>query len=310
MFAQAPQAVNLIALKTGFNVGQWRDSEHGLADGRYAYDVNAVLVPAALDAIARFMASGLLDPWLAPGERTQLAGAREAAAIWLREAPGLFRTRVPAETARREVIAYAKRTGVNASAALESLPSGELVVNALSLDAAGRPIPVVHSDAGFALLLQDPPAGELEILIRGMMRPFPAGLMTDAGLLVANPAFADAARQQELGRTAYHGTVSWSWQQALFAAGLERQLARRDLPPRTLSALRAAQAKLWRIIEATHDLRTSELWSWRYEGGRFVPVPFGESAGDEDESNAAQLWSTVYLAIRPPARAPRPVKAR
>ena len=50
----------LVALKPGQNVGNWRDSEEGLGGGRYPYDVNAVFVPAALDAIARLQSSGLL----------------------------------------------------------------------------------------------------------------------------------------------------------------------------------------------------------------------------------------------------------
>ena len=33
-------------------------------------------------------------------------------------------------------------------------------------------------------------------------------------------------------------------------------------------------------------------------------VPFGAGRQDVDESNAAQLWSTVYLAVRPPTGAP------
>ena len=52
------------------------------------------------------------------------------------------------------------------------------------------------------------------------------------------------------------------------------------------------------MITKTRELRSSELWSWRYtDDGRYEPVPFGQSGGDVDESNAAQLWSTVYLAI-------------
>ena len=43
------------------------------------------------------------------------------------------------------------------------------------------------------------------------------------------------------------------------------------------------------------------LWSWRYVDGRYQAAPFGQNNGDADESNAAQLWSTVYLAIPPPA---------
>ena len=63
-FAKDPRAPNLIALKPGLSVGQWRDSNDGLAGGRFAYDVNAVFVPAALDAAGRFFASGLLGPYL------------------------------------------------------------------------------------------------------------------------------------------------------------------------------------------------------------------------------------------------------
>jgi hypothetical protein len=33
-------------------------------------------------------------------------------------------------------------------------------------------------------------------------------------------------------------------------------------------------------------------------------VPFGQRSGDADESNAAQLWSTLYLAIASPAQEP------
>jgi hypothetical protein len=124
--------------------------------------------------------------------------------------------------------------------------------------------------------------------------------MTDIGLLVANPALASREVQARFTPAAYHGAVVWSWQQALLAAGLERQLARRDLPPATRTVLKDAQAKLWRAIEATQATRSSELWSWAFKDGKYVVVPFGAGKADVDESNAAQLWSTVYLAVRPP----------
>src|SRR6185369_5164775 len=222
----------------------------------------------------------------------------DTADVWTREAPALFRVQLSEADARRQITAYAQGLGVSATSALESLPHGALVVNAIALDAQYQPIPVVHSDGGFALLLQNTPAQLVEQIVDNMMRPFPAGLLTDAGLLVANPVFADATRQQQLGRNAYHGTVTWSWQQALFAAGLERQIARGDLPATTVQHLRTAHERLWSVITKARELRSSELWSWRYtDDGRYEPVPFGQSGGDVDESNAAQLWSTVYLAI-------------
>jgi hypothetical protein len=297
-FARAPQPANLISLKPGLSYGQWRDSQDGLAGGRYPFDVNVALVPAAMNAIEKFMLSGLLEPYLSPEQRKAMASAGDIADVWAEKAPALFRVQLSEADARRQITAYAQDLGVNATAALDSLPRDDLIVNAIALDAQYQPIPVVHSDGGFELLFQNPPAEEVVQLVDTMLRPFPAGLLTDAGLLVANPVFADAARQQQLGRTAYHGTVTWSWQQALLAAGLERQIARGDLPVETVQRLRMAHERLWSVITKTRELRSSELWSWRYtDDGRYEPVPFGQSGGDVDESNAAQLWSTVYLAI-------------
>jgi len=48
-------------------------------------------------------------------------------------------------------------------------------------------------------------------------------------------------------------------------------------------------------------MRTSELWSWTYAGGQYRTEPFGRSGADADESNAAQLWSTVFLGLARPA---------
>ncbi|HET9447861.1 MAG TPA: hypothetical protein VFO35_16470, partial [Steroidobacteraceae bacterium] len=299
-FAQKPDAANLISLKPGLKYGEWRDSQDGLAGGRYPFDVNVVFVPAAMAAIEKFVLAGLLEPYLSHEQRRIIASAGDMAVVWSREAPALFRVQLSNADARRRIAAYAKEQGVSAAHALDALASGDVVVNAIALDEGFRPIPVVHSDGGFALLFQNPPAAAVEQMVESMLRPFPAGLLTDAGLLVANPAFADPTLQRQLGRTAYHGTVTWSWQQALLAAGLERQIARRDLPTETIKRLRAAHERLWSVIEKTRELRASELWSWRYANGRFEPTPFGQNTGDADESNAAQLWSTVYLAI--PAR--------
>jgi hypothetical protein len=112
--------------------------------------------------------------------------------------------------------------------------------------------------------------------------------------------YATRAIQARLTRSAYHGTVVWSWQQAVLAAGLQRQLQRQDLPPSLKEHLRGAQTKLWAAIHAAHTMRNSELWSWSFARGQFEVAPFGANAADADESNAAQLWSTVYLAIPPP----------
>lgn len=305
-FAEAPGVARLVSLKPGRTAGQWRDSGDGLGGGRYPYDVNAVFVPAALDAAARLFRAGLLDPYLIAGDRAAFDRAGAMAELWRSRAPGLFRVSVPAARAAPMVRAYAAGFGVPAQPALAALGKGPLAFHAIALDATGVPVPILNSDEGFALLFGDPAPADLDTFVGAIMRPFPAGLMTDIGLLVANPVLTDRAMQARFTPSAYHGTVVWSWQQALLAAGLERQLARSDLPTATRGRLGQAQARLWRAISATRALQSSELWSWAWQGGRYRLVPFGAGRQDVDESNAAQLWSTVYLAVRPPAATQRP----
>jgi hypothetical protein len=299
-FAAEPRKANLIALKDGYPVGEWRDSEHGLGGGRIPYDVNAVLVPAALAAAAELNDSGLLAPYATADDRALLARAGEFARAWRIAAPPLFDITIANQTAAGAVFSYATAEKVSALPAITALGAGELRFHALALDAAGEPVPVLHSDEGFALLFADLDAESLDRAVTATMRPFPAGCMTEIGLLVANPAFASPALQAQLNRNAYHGTVVWSWQQALFAAGLARQLARADLPPAVRAHLEAAQRTLWAAIEATRSLSNSELWSWSFGERHYHVAPFGSAAADADEANAAQLWSTVYLAVRPP----------
>jgi len=301
-FADDPRASNLVGIKSGRMTGNWRDSEQGLGKGRYAYDVNVALVPAALAAAARLAESGLLDEYFDVEQRRTLARAGERAQVWASRASPLFAVDVPAARARRDIAAYAKETGVDGGRARRSLGNNTaFAFHALSLDDSGRPIPILHSDEGFRLLLTEPAPADLSRCLTAIMRPFPAGLLTDVGLLVANPALAGPDLRRDFTRYAYHGTVVWSWQQALLAAGLERQLRRADLPRPMRTALLNARNELWTVIERSKALRTSELWSWSYVGRHYRIEPFGRPGADVDESNAAQLWSTVYLGLEPHA---------
>ena len=309
-FARDPIVANLVPLKGQRLTGQWRDSDEGLGRGRFAYDINAVWLPAALEAIAALTRAGLFDAVLTPADRTALAPAAVMAVVWRAKAPPLFAVTTINADARRAVAAYAHNVGVSPTSALAALGSDDLSYHALSLAADGTPVPVINSDDGFALLFADPAPADLDRAVTAVMRPFPAGLMTDVGLLVANPVLAPPAVQARFSRNAYHGTVVWSWQQALFAAGLERQLRRADLPPAVRAHLQVAQATLWRAITATRQFGSSELWSWAFADGRYTVAPFGASGADVDESNAAQLWSTVYLAVRPPGPRKAPTVSR
>jgi hypothetical protein len=299
-FAKDSQRAHLLSLKPGVAVGDWRDSEIGLGGGRYPYDVNAILVPAALNAAASLYSSGLLKPYLSSTDRELFERAAQMAQAWSMKAPPLFDVSIARQAAADSIQAYARAQQIDAGPALAALGQEPLEFHALALDGAGKPLPVMHSDEGFALLFAKPDPAQLERAVTSSLRPFPAGLMTDVGMLVANPAFSPPALQADFSRNAYHGTVVWSWQQALFAAGLERQLHRADLTPALRSKLQQAQRSLWTVIAATQAQRNSELWSWNFTSGHYVVNAFGAAAADADESNAAQLWSTVYLAVRPP----------
>jgi hypothetical protein len=299
-FAQNPGLAHLIGLKPGQIVGEWRDSGTGLGGGHYPYDVNAVLVPAALEAAARLSAGGLLTRYLSASDRTLFSGAGRMAVVWRERAPRLFEVTLSHSITANAVEIYADSQGVPSRPALAALGQGPLRFHALALSAAGEPVPVMNSDEGFLLLFADPEPQTLDRIVTTLIRPFPAGLMTGAGMVVANPVFCAPALQNLFSRNAYHGTVVWSWQQALFAAGLGRQLERHDLPAAVRADLVKAQRVLWSAIEATRSMQNAELWSWAYQAGHYQLRPFGSSAADADESNAAQLWSTVYLAVQQP----------
>lgn len=301
-FAARPATDTLIAILPARKNGEWRDSDDGLGGGTRPYDVNAALVPAALAAAERLYRAGLLDPYLDAEARAALGQAGAMARVWQDRAAPLFRVELPAATAARAITGYAATLAVPPAPALAAVGKDKVVFHALSLTADGEPVPIANSDEGFVLLFGAPSPDDLRTYIPAIMRPFPAGLMTDIGLVVANAAFADAATQARFTPGAYHGAVVWSWQQALLAAGLERQLARRDLPADVRAMLTAAQAQLWRVIAAGRAVQSSELWSWAYRDGHYAVVPFGAGRADVDESNAAQLWSTVYLAVRPPRK--------
>src|SRR5262249_46365179 len=138
-FGKQPVVANLVGLKPGFKVGNWRDSEVGLGGGRYAYDVNAVLVPAALTATSRLYTAGLGCP--DPGScKTLAATATDLARAWRERAPPLFAVKLAAAQARTFVAAYAAEQGIDPKPALAAI-TGPVTFAALSLAADGKPVP-------------------------------------------------------------------------------------------------------------------------------------------------------------------------
>jgi len=296
-YAAEPGVATLIHTQGDLAVGNWRDSEEGLGGGRIPYDVNAILVPAALAAAIRlYELPELVDS-------VRAAEAERLLAVW-RGAGEHFEVAVEPEEARKRIERYADALRIPAEQALNAIGDEAVVFPAVALDRRGRPLPIMHSDDAFGLLFSSPSRAELRRIAGHIERPLPAGLWTPVGIVVANPTYAvEPELRASFSREHYHGAVVWSWQQAMAASGIARQLERRDLDATTRAALKRAEEALWRAIDATFDSRTSELWSWDYDPqAGWKLVPFGQRSGHQSESNAAQLWSTVYLAIPGPRR--------
>ncbi|HKE17007.1 MAG TPA: hypothetical protein VKB80_19170 [Kofleriaceae bacterium] len=311
----------LVALKDNVPVGQWRDSDQGIAFGRRAFDVNAALVPGALEgAVTLYDRLGLAD---------QSAEAARILARW-RKVEELFRIDTSLARVKANVKSYARAVGVaDTSSSLEPEPDrGKMYTYyGIALDGANKPLPVMHTDHGLVMEFAKPSALYLQRTARSISKPFPAGLMSPVGVMVANPALAnpetmvtdpkvpsDPADDVQVPlrsiytNSHYHGTVVWSWQQAMLASGLRRQIERDDLDEATVTALEQAECVVWQTISAAEKVRAGELWSWEPNAaGQPEYRPFGFNLSDVDESNAVQLWSTVYLVVKPPTAEQNPV---
>ncbi|KAI7195887.1 hypothetical protein KC363_g1203 [Hortaea werneckii] len=285
---------NLVHLKEGEVVGEWRDSTYGIGGGRVPYDVNTALVPAALRSIAALASEGFFPEH---PEWRQLA--EDYATVWEDETLAFFTVVVPPEEAKELVTDYTTEAGYGFPSHTSSITS-EIVYHGLALNGNNN---------------QSNPCTANNILA-----PFPVGLSTPVGLLVANPAYGgDPVYAANLTNNAYHGTVVWGWQMAMMAAGLERQLDRcvsgnTNVTTATNSTpafctdrsvygnVKAAYNHLWDLIEANEEQLSSEVWSWLYnEEQGFVFEPLGAlppPAGQSPtESNIRQLWSLTFLAV-------------
>ncbi|KIX04967.1 uncharacterized protein Z518_05839 [Rhinocladiella mackenziei CBS 650.93] len=328
-FARNQTAANLIHLKSDEIVGQWRDSTYGLGGGRIPFDVNTALAPAALRAIAQLARTpGVFPNNTGVNTASWDTLAESRAQIWEDNTLQFFETNLTASTARSRLQDFVDTAAfyhgpTNAS----SLPaSGNVTTYSIALQGYNNlsSVDVLHSDTGFRLFFLNASSSTPEAAAQetrfinatanSLLRPFPAGLMTPQSMVVANPALSGSdVLIANFTNSAYHGTVVWSFQLAMMAKGLERQLARCNASivpawcstPSVQNNVRRAYNVLWNSIEANAAQLQTEVWSWTYSNstGRYVttplgalPPPPGVSAGTE--SNVRQLWSLTFLAVR------------
>ncbi|KAF5023540.1 hypothetical protein F66182_4407 [Fusarium sp. NRRL 66182] len=318
-FQEDQSVENLIQLKEGESVGQWRDSNYGLGNGRIPFDVNCALVPAALYAISKLAKI----PGVYPNSSvTQDWGtvAAERAKVWEDSTLPLFQYSITVDRAEERLEEYVEMnkfyhgpTHIDALSNYSS--SGRVVDYAIAINTTESPerIPITHTDTAFHLFLLNSTNDEqlttfLNATANAILRPFPAGLSTPYGIVVANPALSnDSDLIDGFTNAAYHGTVIWSWQLALMARGLERQIARCSSSDANVpafcsddgvyTALRRAYNHLWDVIEDNSEQLQSEVWSWTYSatsGYGFSPLGILSSG---TESNVRQLWSLTFLAV-------------
>jgi hypothetical protein len=315
---------NLIHLKDGETVGQWRDSGHGLGRGRIPYDVNTALVPAALRAIAALCRAGLFS-----GHPEWPSMADQFASVWEESTLQFFEVSIRKDDAVALVKNYVSTSKFPGPDQTDTITS-DMKFYGLALDGGNNQciVRVMNTDDCFRHFLLDTAnqtqlSSFLSQTADHILRPFPAGLSSPLGLFVANPAFGGhPSYARNFTHADYHGTVVWSWQLAMMGAGLARQLARCEMDESSRTGcqiplmsqiiltdkivpgfcadtdlylkIRQAYTRLWDLIDDNRDQLGSEVWSWTYDKS-FLAEPLGTLTSTE--SDIRQLWSLTFLAV-------------
>lgn len=288
------------------------------------------MVPAALRAISSL--AGSLLP-----SSVEYAEASKAADVWEQHGCAHFALPITPAEASTRVASYVAAANLTSdllygAGSLNTSHShsnagwndptqivSQSTLYALSLYGDQTPIPVQHSDLAFALLYSPTLPPSLIQAVIEALQPYPRGLLTNVGMVVANAAYdPNPASVETFSNRAYHGAVAWSWQQAYMAAGLEWQLklcnsstststsARPEWCTTLAPALKQAQTRLWDAIAGSESVLWTEVWTPVLSGGKFVIGDLGKISSDGSEGDAVQLWSYAFLALRD-ARTGRPV---
>lgn len=326
MDASAPFALpggqtreNLIRLKPGKETGMWRDSVNGIGGGRIPFDVNVALVPSALRSIASLAREYGTDA-VGHHARDWAERADRYAQVWEDKTLDIFKVVLPAETVRQRLETFVETSSYYNGPSHADLIDSDWSYHAMALEGNNGLdiVPVMSTDSCVRIFFlngtnQSRLTEYLNSTALSVLRPYPAGLMTPVGLVVANPAISgNEVVNQNFSNSAYHGSVVWSWQLVAMASGLEKQLDRCNdpaEPPRFCSDrivfnnVKDAYNALWDAIEDNRDSLSDEVWTWVYENGRFKRASLGSlppPPGVEGvaESDIVQLWSLTFLAVK------------
>ena len=332
-YARDPVVVNLVASpasdSTHWRSVSWRDSNAGYANGRFAMDINAIWVPRALESLSeilsRLRSIGFTQTRLnsltsAPTQSALGAFARDSVLLrravetWNGAEKHFVVTLAAAEVRARvlqkgESLPAAERAYWQTVLAATGADREPFEFLALSLDAAGRPIPVVNTDPATALFLADRTAATAASReralrdLRAFVRAYPVGLLIERlGPVVANDAYAPPVVWSAFEKDLYHSPrVVWGREVNLIMLGLAKQIAAsvdgsgraRDpsLAP-YVAELRDGLRRITAAVEAS-GLKHNELWSYQIEGSppRLKPIRYGASTD-------IQLWNVTDLAVQ------------
>jgi hypothetical protein len=125
-FAQNQTQDNLIHLRDGQIVGQWRDSTYGIGGARIPYDVNTALLPAALRGIGQLTRAGFY-----PDYANWSSLADEYAQIWEDNTLQYFEVSIPQTDAQQLVESYVKEANFTGPA---GNVTGDVLFYGLGLD--------------------------------------------------------------------------------------------------------------------------------------------------------------------------------
>ena len=330
-YARDPIVENLIASprldSTHWRSISWRDSNAGYANGRFEMDINAIWVPRALQSIGEILASlraiGFTQKELAAAAPrfgdTPLAELARDSVFFQRAiqnwrgavrhfvvslTPEAIQTKV---AAKLQWLPPAERSYWQAVLAASGADKSPLEFLAISLDSAGRPIPVVNTDPATGLFLRDVSDTTGAALaavrrdVRAIVRPFPVGLFVDQlGPLVANDAYASPAVWEAFRRDTYHSPrVVWGREVNLVLLGLANQIAgttdtagrpRDSTLASHVTEMRDALRRINAAVNAS-GLKHNELWSYEISDGALTPIRYGASTD-------VQLWNVTDLAVQ------------